>query len=482
MRPNFGVEIFSDNGLTRAANNQTNLYQTPTAHMTLTERQRSDLHISILEYLLAQQAGDSSKFANTVKAFRAEAGLPTEQDSGKGVLEKKWTAVVRLQKRVLELESKVAELEQTLKNAGGGSGGGLGAGVRTFMRDGGGAGGDGRLLPRPPAKATMTGHRAPVTCVAVHPVYTLAATGSEDMTIKMWDFDTAQFERTLKGHTGHVTGVAFDVAGNMLASCSADMSAKLWDLATYSCVKTLKGHDHTLSGVVFLPAGDTVATCSRDQTIKLWEVATGYCTKTLAGHSDWVRCLSVSLDGELLASGGSDHCVLVWKLRGAAGAGAAGQLLNTLRGHEHVVETVSFGRKPVSAADIIASEKAGGGAAPEADGASFGYLASGSRDRTVRLWDAVSGQCLSTFAAHENWVRCVLFHPSGKFILSCSDDKTIRVMDIKVSRGGGVCGCLWGQVHLSQRSAVSDSDDDRSLTPPPPSHPFSRRKTAACAP
>jgi WD40 repeat protein len=29
-------------------------------------------------------------------------------------------------------------------------------------------------------------------------------------------------------------------------------------------------------------------------------------------------------------------------------------------------------------------------------------------------------------------VRCVVFHPSGKFILSSSDDKTIRVMDIKV--------------------------------------------------
>jgi platelet-activating factor acetylhydrolase IB subunit alpha len=37
-----------------------------------------------------------------------------------------------------------------------------------------------------------------------------------------------------------------------------------------------------------------------------------------------------------------------------------------------------------------------------------------------------------TFAAHENWVRSVVFHPSGKFIISASDDKTIRVMDIKV--------------------------------------------------
>ncbi|CAM9899594.1 unnamed protein product [Choristocarpus tenellus] len=35
---------------------------------------------------------------------------------------------------------------------------------------------------------------------------------------------------------------------------------------------------------------------------------------------------------------------------------------------------------------------------------------------------------------HDNWVRNVLFHPSGAFILSCSDDRSIRVSDIKTGR------------------------------------------------
>ena len=35
---------------------------------------------------------------------------------------------------------------------------------------------------------------------------------------------------------------------------------------------------------------------------------------------------------------------------------------------------------------------------------------------------------------HDNWVRGLLFHPGGKYLLSCSDDKTLRVWDIKNKR------------------------------------------------
>lgn len=35
---------------------------------------------------------------------------------------------------------------------------------------------------------------------------------------------------------------------------------------------------------------------------------------------------------------------------------------------------------------------------------------------------------------HDNWVRGVLFHPGGRFIVSCADDKTLRIWDFKNKR------------------------------------------------
>lgn len=113
---------------------------------------------------------------------------------------------------------------------------------------------------------------------------------SEDATLKVWDFETGEYERTLKGHTDSIQDIAFDASGKLLVSCSADMSIKLWDFQqSYECIRTMLGHDHNVSSVHFMPAGDFVVSSSRDKTIKMWEVSTGYCVKTFAGHRDWVR-------------------------------------------------------------------------------------------------------------------------------------------------------------------------------------------------
>ena len=57
-------------------------------------------------------------------------------------------------------------------------------------------------------------------------------------------------------------------------------------------------------------------------------------------------------------------------------------------------------------------------------------LASASGDKTVRVWDAESGQPLGApLTGHERIVTSVAFSPDGKRLASASDDKTVRLWD-----------------------------------------------------
>ncbi|MEE0916768.1 MAG: TIR domain-containing protein, partial [Bacteroidales bacterium] len=63
------------------------------------------------------------------------------------------------------------------------------------------------------------------------------------------------------------------------------------------------------------------------------------------------------------------------------------------------------------------------------------YLASGSEDKTVKIWDAKSGECIRTFEGHSDGVLSVCWSPDGKYLASGSWDKTLKIWDAE----SGVC-------------------------------------------
>ena len=122
--------------------------------------------------------------------------------------------------------------------------------------------GDG--LPREPEKYRLSGHRGKITKVAIHPFYSIVASASEDATIRLWDFEQGESERTMKGHSDKINHLAFSPNGQTLASCASDMAIKLWNMQTSTCAKTIQGHEHEVSGLAWLPSGDYILSASRD--------------------------------------------------------------------------------------------------------------------------------------------------------------------------------------------------------------------------
>ncbi|KAK3115055.1 Lissencephaly-1 [Teratosphaeriaceae sp. CCFEE 6253] len=386
----------------------------------LTSRQAEELHKSLVAYLA------QCNYAHSAETLRAELNLPettfdpTTAKKYEGLLEKKWTSVVRLQKKILDLESKVSTLQQELDSATPTS---LAARRNHDPST---------WLPRAPARHTLQSHKSPVTCVAFHPVFSSLASGSEDCTLKIWDYELGELERTLKSHTKAVLDCDFGgPRGNtLLASCSSDLTIKLWDPADeYKNIRTLPGHDHSVSAVRFIPSGaagaplsgNLLASASRDKTIRIWDVTTGYCLRTLRGHGDWVRALAPSPDGRWLLSTSSDQSARMWDL----GQPDSNALRQTFGSHEHVVECCAF----APASTYIHLAALAGLKKPPPALSTSEYFATGGREKLIRIF-GLNGLCIKTLTGHDNWVRALAFHPGGKYLLSCADDKTVRCWDL----------------------------------------------------
>ncbi|OBQ21923.1 ribosome assembly protein 4, partial [Anabaena sp. AL93] len=107
--------------------------------------------------------------------------------------------------------------------------------------------------------------------------------------------------------------------------------------------------------------------------------------------------------------------------------------VNTLKGHEGYVRSVGF----------------------SPDGKK---LASGSKDKTIKIWDVTTGKVLNTLKGHESEVWSVRFSPDGQQLASGSNDKTIKIWDVTT---GKVLNTLKG--HESEVISVGFSPDGKKL-------------------
>jgi periodic tryptophan protein 2 len=230
---------------------------------------------------------------------------------------------------------------------------------------------------------TLSLTRANISSLALNSTGEWLALGASEGQLIVWEWRSESFILKQQGHLQPMRSLAYSPDGQILATGSSDGKIKLWTEAGL-CFVTFTEHTAAITAVEFSRNGKVLISASSDGTIRAYDLLR-YRNFRIMTTPTPVQFYSLAVDpsGEIIAAGTLDtHEIYLWSLQ-------TGQLLEVLAGHTGPISALVF--------DPIGHR-----------------LASGSWDRTVRLWDV--------FKRNNNSNGESLDHPADVLALSFRSD------------------------------------------------------------
>lgn len=276
-------------------------------------------------------------------------------------------------------------------------------------------------------KKALSGHTSLVTCVAYSPNGHYIVSGSNDMTLILWNAHTGEQIKVFEGHTVGVKCVAYSPDGQYIVSGADDNNLILWDVETGKPVKIFKGHKAHVTCVAYSPDGNYIVSGAEDKNLILWDVAVGDQIRIFEGHVDMVSCVAYSPDGSYIVSGSQDKHLILWDAKN-------GDQIKVLEGHGDNVKCVMY--------------------SPHGE-----YIVSGSWDNILIMWNGKTGDRIEIFKRFKyNMVNCMAYSPDGQHIIVGLQQGILIVLD---SRTGKQIRDLKG--HRSGVTCVAYSPDGKHI-------------------
>jgi WD40 repeat protein len=234
----------------------------------------------------------------------------------------------------------------------------------------------------------------------------LLASAGAGGTVLLWNMKTGEKVELPKRHEGYVLRLAFDPEGSLLASGGADKKVQLWDVASGTPLDPpLPGHDDVVMGLAFHPLEPLLASAG-PAGVRLWDLTTRALKPPTLGSD----ATSVAFDRHgFLYSGHGDGVVRTWD----EDSPEAGDVL--VSAHDHAaVMSMAFGSDDR-------------------------FLATGSVDSEVAVWDGNEGFRLigERLTGHIGPVYAVAFNADGSVLASGSGGGQLRLWDLAMDEALG---------------------------------------------
>lgn len=270
----------------------------------------------------------------------------------------------------------------------------------------------------------------------------VVATGSFDGKIRLWDVLDGQCFCTMS-HSGEVLALALSPDGKTLISGNAShqSSLKFWDIQSQTCLKTIPAHVNMAKTLCFSHNGLLFASGGGDRIVQLFHRNENHPYRKLEGHHDTILSIAFSKNDALLVSGSIDRTARIWDVQ-------TGQCLQILTGYQNPVISVKFHpHEPILLTGEIDSLKLWSLQNQQwkpmltiregytvvtaiAFTVAGKLMATGSFDRTVRLWDFASKKCLRIIQT-PCCMYSVTFSADDRFLIGSGDDGSVRVWQVE---------------------------------------------------